>query len=260
MSQVSSLVVSKAAALRRVVGNSASIMVRQRQNKDMVLRGLSCTGQSLEAFYRRGLVDSSISSSLCPSNHHPKYFSSTTEKAGGVRGWMESRKENQEHATYMEQMERLSNMDRLTLENYKAELERGMSSWAAKLSFMQTKEMKVAQEVIDVVGSFMDVLGSQATADDLIAMDRLQRLKVATSSNKTLEEIGIMVSQMQNMDLMQRTLAQRKVDGKPIPANKDLMQQIIQKDAMSNLSKAQKDMMKERQKGLARKMSRKRRR
>jgi hypothetical protein len=202
------------------------------------------------------------------SSHHAAYFSSqesasssssSSSSSGGVRGWMEGRKEKVEQANYMEQMERLANMEKLTLEKYQAELKRGTDGWAAKLSFLQTKELKMAQEVANVVESFIEVLGKDATADDLITMDRIQRLTVATASNKSVEDIGIMVSQMQNMDLMQRTLMRRKMDGKPIPPNQESMQQVIQKDALAIMSKTQKTQLKNRQKGMARKFARKRR-
>jgi hypothetical protein len=160
---------------------------------------------------------------------------------------MEDRRAKQEQDKYMEQMERLANMDELTMENYREELKRGLDSWAANISFLQTKEIKVSKEVVSFVSCIIDVLGNGATADDLINMDRLQRLKVATSANKSIEDIGIMVSQVQNMDLMQRTLKKRRLEGKPIPKDANSMQAAIKKDALSVMTKSQKEMMKNRQ-------------
>jgi len=156
----------------------------------------------------------------------------------------------------MEQMERLSNMDVFTMEHYREELSRGLSGFAAKLSFMQSKEVKMAKEVLEVVDVIIDVLGPQATAEDLIAMDRLQRLKVATNANKTLEDIAIMVSQITNMDVMQKTLRKRRLEGKPIPSDPEAMQAAVKKDAMTVLSKSQKEMLKSRQVDAARRMAR----
>lgn len=178
--------------------------------------------------------------------------------SGGIRSWMEGRKNRKEHEQYMEQMERLSAMEALTLENYQGELKRNLN-WFANLSVMQTKEVKIAKEVAEVVGNFIDVLGKDAKADDLINMDRMQRLKVANSSKKALEEIAILVSQIQNMDLMQRTLKKRRDEGKPIPKDAEAMQAAIKKDALSLMSKSQKDMMKTRQAALAKKHMRRRR-
>ena len=59
---------------------------------------------------------------------------------------------------------------------------------------------------------------------------------------------------------MQKTLRKRYLEGKPIPENKEAMQAIVQKDALSVLSKSQKEMMKSRQEANARRMARKRRR
>lgn len=184
---------------------------------------------------------------------------SSNEGPGGIRGWMESRKERKEQENYMEQMERLSNMEELTLEKYKEELDRGLDSWGAKLSFGQTKEIELAKEVVACINCFIEVLGTEATADDLINMDRMQRLKVATASNKSMEDIQIMISQVQNMDLMQRTLRKRKAEGKPIPPDSNSMQAAIKKDALSVMSKSQKEMMMKRQMELGKRMARKRR-
>ncbi len=56
---------------------------------------------------------------------------------------MEDRRARQEQEQYMEQMERLANMDELTMENYREELKRGLDSWAANITVLQTKEIKV---------------------------------------------------------------------------------------------------------------------
>lgn len=184
---------------------------------------------------------------------------STKESPGGIRGWMESRRERKEQENYMEQMERLSNMEKLTLEKYKEELNRGLDSWGAKLSFGQTKEIQLAKEVVACINCFIDVIGKDATAEDLIDMDRLQRLKVAAASKKSLEDIKIMISQVQNMDLMQRTLRKRKAEGKPIPPDAQAMQAAIKKDALSVMSKSQKEMMMKRQMELGKRMARRKR-
>jgi hypothetical protein len=187
------------------------------------------------------------------------WFSSVEKKSTGVRGWMEGRQERQQQKQYMDQMERLSSMEQLTLANYQEELKRGLSGFMAKVSFLQTKEIKVAQDVVNVVGAFMGVLGNDANADDLNTMTRIDRLKVAAASNKTVEEIAIMVSQIQNMDLMQRTLRKRKLEGKLIPVDSSKMQEAIKKDARGVMTKSQKDVMKKRQMAVAKKMARKKR-
>jgi len=196
-------------------------------------------------------------------------FSSTTassakdaeEGSSGIRGWMNDRQARQEQEKYMEQMTRLSTMEVFSMERYREELQSGVDGGGVmtKLSFLQTKEIKQAKEVIEVVDKIIEVVGPDATAEDLLQLDRLQRLRVATAANKTLEEIAIMVSQITNMDVMQKTLRKRYLEGKPIPPDKDAMQAVIQKDAMSVLSKSQKEMMKTRQESNARRMARRRR-
>ena len=184
------------------------------------------------------------------------------EGSGGIRGWMSDRQERKEQEKYMEQMTKLSTMEVFTMKDYRDELQEGIEGGGmmTKISFMQTKEIKQAKEIVDVVDKIIEVVGPEATAEDLIQMDRLDRLRVATAANRTLEEIAIMVSQITNMDVMQKTLRKRYLEGKPIPENKDAMQAIVQKDALSVLSKSQKEMMKTRQEANARRMARKRRR
>ena len=175
---------------------------------------------------------------------------------------MNDRQVRQEQEKYMEQMTRLSSMEVFTMEKYRDELSRGVDGGGmmTKISFLQTNEVKQAKEVVEVVEKMIEVVGPDATAEDLIQMDRLQRLRVATAANKTLEEISIMVSQITNMDVMQKTLRKRQLEGKPIPPDKDTMQAVIQKDALSVLSKPQKEMMKSRQEKIGRRMARKKRR
>jgi hypothetical protein len=192
-------------------------------------------------------------------------FSSTAKDeekgSGGIRGWMNDRQARQEQEKYIEQMMKLSTMEVFTMELYREELQSGVDSagMMTKISFMQTKEIKQAKEVVEVVDKIIEVVGPDATAEDLITLDRMQRLRVANAANKTLEEIAIMVSQITNMDVMQKTLRKRYLEGKPIPLDKDAMQAVIQKDAMSVLSKSQKEMMKSRQEQNARRMARRRR-
>jgi len=159
----------------------------------------------------------------------------------------------------MEQMKRLSEMDRLTLDNYRGELEKGLNQWGANISFLQTKEIKTAKEVVAVVKALIDVKGGEATADDLLHMDRLEKLKVATATNKTVEEIAILLSQIQNMDLMQKTLRKRHREGKPIPTDPSSIQAAIKKDAISLMTKSQKEMMMKRQETMAKRAMRKKR-
>lgn len=172
---------------------------------------------------------------------------------------MKERQDRHGQEKYIEQMERLSNMEVFTMENYREELQRGVSGFMANISFLQTKEVKIAKEVVAVVEKIIDILGPKATAEDLIAMDRFQRLKVATASNKTLEEISIMVSQITNMDVMQKALRKRKLEGKPIPPDQDAMQAVIRKDAIDVMSKSQKEMLRSRQETAARRMARRKR-
>jgi hypothetical protein len=178
---------------------------------------------------------------------------------GDFSGWLTKRSERKEKERYMEQMERFSNMDVFTMEKYREELRRGLKGFAANISFMQSKEVKDAKAMVEVVEKFIEVLGPNATADDLIEMDRLQRLKVATAANKTVEEISIMVSQINNIDIMRKALRKRRLEGKAIPENQEALRAAITKDAMNLLSKSQMKIIRGQQQEAARRMARKKR-
>jgi hypothetical protein len=245
-------------------GSTMSVVASNLSRRSLVQ--LRSAGTKYASFIRPQAVIQSAVTAHPPSvlsnrrgDNSIAWFSSVEKKTGGIRGWMEGRQERQQQKQYMEQMERLSSMEQLTLANYQEELKRGLSGFMAKVKFLQTKEIRVAQEVVDVVGAFMGVLGNDATADDLNTMTRIDRLKVAGASNKTVEEIAIMVSQIQNMDLMQRTLRKRKLEGKIIPVDSSKMQEAIKKDARGVMTKSQKDVMKKRQMAVAKKMARKKR-
>jgi hypothetical protein len=68
-----------------------------------------------------------------------------------------------------------------------------------------------------------------------------------------------MISQITNMDVMQKALRKRRLEGKSIPKDPEAMQNIIKRDAINVLSKSQKEMLKSRQEDAARRMARKRR-
>jgi hypothetical protein len=142
------------------------------------------------------------------------------------------------------------------MHEYHGMLKENVSGFMMNISFLQTSEVKTAKALVEVVEKIIDEVGPDATADDLIEMDRLQRLKVATAANKTTEEIAILVSQITNMDVMQKALRKRKLEGKAIPQDMEQMQAIIKRDALSVMSKSQKEMMKSRQENFAKRMAR----
>jgi hypothetical protein len=190
-----------------------------------------------------------------------KLFSSVSkEPTGGISGWMERRKLSKEKERYQEQMERLANMEQLTLESYKKELERGLTGWGASLSsLLQSKEVKMAKEVVSAVDGIIEVMGKDANVDELLEMTRLERLKVAAACNKTVEEVGILLLQIQNMDVMQRILRRRKLEGKPIPEDPTHLHNVIKNDALNVMTKTQKTLMKKRHQTIARSMARRKR-
>jgi hypothetical protein len=197
-----------------------------------------------------------ISLNTAPSTNNISRCFSSKEERSGIRGWMEDRKDRKEKEQFAEQMGRLSDMEQLTLENYRGELLRGLEGFAASIKMFQTREVKASKEVAEAVTHFIEIMGKDAIADDLNRMTRIQRLQVANKSKKTVEEIGIMLSQITNMDIMQRTLRQRKKEGKPIPQDAHQMQTVIKKEAVAVMTKSQKVMIKKQQIATGKRMAR----
>jgi len=227
----------------------------------MVSRRLSYGGSvgRGSAYLRSGTLQCAVEKGATTEQSVASFSSQSSSSSGGIRGWIENRTQRKQQEEYMEQMKRLSEMDRLTLDKYRGELERGLNQWGANISFLQTKEIKTAKEVVEVVKALIDVKGGDAVADDLLNLNRMERLKVATASNKTVEEISILMSQIQNMDLMQRTLRKRYHEGKAIPPDPASMQAAIKKDAISVMTKSQKEMMMKRQGTIAKRAMRRKR-
>ena len=98
----------------------------------------------------------------------------------------------------------------------------------------------------------IDLKGEDATSDDLMEMDRLDRLRVATSTKKTIEELKILLFQIQNMDMMQKMLRKRKSEGKAIPQDPTAMQAAMKRDAKDIMIKAHTKMIMKRQEAAAR--------
>ncbi len=248
--------------LHRVVLQSSiskGLWPAQFRRNPLVCQLLSPTSALLRAQIEVPTSFSTASFSSATTDRPSSTAGSVSSGSKGIRGWMKERQDRQEKDRYMEQMERLSNMEVFTMENYREELQRGVSGFMANISFLQTKEVKMAKEVVALVEKIIDILGPKATAEDLIAMDRFQRLQLATASNKTLEEISIMVSQITNMDVMQKALRKRKLEGKPIPPDQAAMQAVVRKDAIEVMSKSQKDLLRSRQEAVAKRMARRRR-
>ena len=162
----------------------------------------------------------------------------------------------------MEDMTRLSAIEVFTMDKYRNKLRSGVDGDGimTKVSFMQTQEIKQAKEVIKIVDKIIDLVGTETTAEEFLQLDRLQRLRMTDAADKTLEEIALMISQILNMDVMQKASRKRYLEGKPIPPDRDEFQSTIQKDVISVLSKSEKEIMMSRQENNSRRIASKRRR
>uniref|UniRef100_A0A7S0F573 Signal recognition particle SRP54 subunit M-domain domain-containing protein n=1 Tax=Craspedostauros australis TaxID=1486917 RepID=A0A7S0F573_9STRA len=233
------------------------------QSGSMTIQSCRADGRSQQRTWAMSTIPMTMrmtnaaKSNLAISQMAQRAFS-TKEESTGVSGWMERRKNRKEQEQYMEQMNRLSEMDEFKLTDFKDELNKSLTGVMANVSFLQTKEIKAAKDIVTCVESMVKVLGQDAVADDLLHMDRLQRLKIADGSDRTVEEIGYVVSQIQNMDIMQKTLRRRRLQGKPIPESQSKMQEVMKKEAMATMSPAQKEMVRKKQMDMAKHMQRRR--
>jgi TusA-related sulfurtransferase len=125
------------------------------------------------------------------------------------------------------------------------ELDEVLSSWTSKIpGVSNNKEITMAKQMHKTVSSVMSVVGVDATVDDLDKMTRTDRLQAAVQSEQSVEEINMFIQQFSTASLMHRVLRKRKLEGKRIPETPEAMQEVIQTEGKSVLTRTQKEKLK----------------
>jgi hypothetical protein len=156
--------------------------------------------------------------------------------------WWRDRQSKKEETKYKERVLQMAEKETFRVADMIEELDEINKSWMAKMPFLSSsKETKTAKHMFKVISAVGSVAGTDATLEKLEALSRKEKLQIAIAAETSLEEINTIIQQFGVMDIMHKVVRKRKLDGKPIPLTQEGMQAAMQTDAITLLSKAQKE-------------------
>jgi len=134
------------------------------------------------------------------------------------------------------------------------ELKEVVDSWRSKVpGLSNNKETQQAKEMHQTFGGLMEVVGKDATAEALVKLKKVDKLRAAVAGKTTVEAVNAVIQQFEIMALMHRVVRSRKLSGKPIPQSIQAMQAVMQAEGPNFLSKEQRlRMMKQQKKEMMR--------
>jgi hypothetical protein len=229
----------------------------------MALRISSLARYSSSRYVVRGSAASSIemavTSPLSFSAARPSVYKHTTvalfssSSGAGDSGssssyspveWYRLRQERKEAEKYSDRIKYMAGKPQWTVGDMLAELDEVVQSWISKMPILSdNKETKQAKKMHKSVKGIATIMGADATGSQLESMSRTEKLKAALEGETTAEEINILISQFQTMDMMHRVLRKRVDDGKALPQTAEAMQAAVQSEGSKLLSKKQKTKM-----------------
>lgn len=159
-------------------------------------------------------------------------------------GMWDSYQENKTRKAFREQMEDVQKVDHWTLGAYYDQLGKTATSWKSKIPGVSSAtEVKNAKESYEIVECIMNIVGQDASLDDVFAFGRKEKLKAANAAGVTVERIN---QEIRNFEVTNQThilMMELKKLGKPIPETPDEMRNLVQVHARKLLSKEEKERM-----------------
>ena len=112
-------------------------------------------------------------------------FSSEGGIFSRIRGSFEKRAEEKKAEKTIEQLEKMASLPAWTLKSFSDELDSSLSDWTTKIPGMgNMKAIKAMKESKRILSAFVEELGENALVEDMINMDRKQKVrKMACRSN-----------------------------------------------------------------------------
>lgn len=181
--------------------------------------------------------------SSIPSLIQTRQYSRTSslQVFGWVRDKWEQSEKTKQAAKLVDQIALMANTPVWTVKMFKDEVDETLSSWKTKIPGMGgTSQVQAAKETQKAVTQLVAQLGDGATAQDVAAMDRKEKLKLAIACEMTMDEINVILKQFRQMELMHRILRYRKENGLELPKDADGMKMAMQQDGMKILTNAEK--------------------
>ena len=203
---------------------------------------------------RQRLMTAAATVQSNPAHHHVRQFSSTSkrpeEESPGFFGRMKNaftdRQERKAQEQFAEQLHKMANSERWTIQDFQADLSKITDTWKAKMpGVSDLSQVKSAKVMSGIANAVIEVVGANATAEELMEMSRTDKLKVSVKSEASVEDINIMLQQFQAVQVMHQVVRRRKLEGRPIPQDQASMKSILQVEGLQVMSKAQRSNLKE---------------
>ena len=167
---------------------------------------------------------------------------SSLQVLGWVRDKWEANEKSKQAAKLVDQIALMANTPVWTIKMFKDEVDETLSSWKTKVPGMG-ETVQAAKDTQKAVTQLVAQLGPGATAQDVAAMDRKEKLKMAIACEMTMDEINMILKQFRQMELMHRILRYRKENGIELPKDADGLKMAMQQDGMKILTNAEKKEM-----------------
>ena len=156
------------------------------------------------------------------------------------------RQERKAQEQFAEQLHKMANSERWTIQDFQADLSKITDTWKAKMpGVSDLSQVKSAKVMSGIANAVIEVVGANATAEELMEMSRTDKLKVSVKSEASVEDINIMLQQFQAVQVMHQVVRRRKLEGRPIPQDQASMKSILQVEGLQVMSKAQRSNLKE---------------
>jgi hypothetical protein len=171
-------------------------------------------------------------------------FSSTQASSSSFSpwSWWKERQERNDAEKYRQNIAAIAEREVWTLGPMLKEVEDVTKSWTAKL--IDNKESRAVKHMKKVLEGLISVIGKDAQADRVVGMSKKEKLQTAIAAETTVEEINILIKHVQANEKIHRIVRKRKIEGKPLPATPDAMQQLARIEFPKILTKDEKTQMK----------------
>lgn len=172
-------------------------------------------------------------------------FSSVTNP---IKKKLSERQERKKEEKMLEQIKRISDLDKWTIQAFVSEVMASADDWRTKIPGMgNVQQVKMIKEQKVILESMAEELGGDADVDEIEKLGRKDKLKISVNANIPVADVNQMLSQFKNMDVMHLVLSKRKEQGKPFPSSEKDLKRIIMQEAPKLLTKAQKKEIGQRQ-------------
>jgi signal recognition particle GTPase len=139
-----------------------------------------------------------------------------------------------------EQFEKMASMEVWTVQAFSDDLSAGLSSWRSKIPGMSNvKELQTTKRVAQVLKAVSEIVGPNATGEDLSRLSKKEKLKICIKAETSMEEVNGMIQQFEAMQMMHQMLRYRKKVGKPLPKDQAALKMAMAEDSDKAFSKEQ---------------------